>query len=256
MKSGKNIFAIFAILLFTYTANAQNNVSDSLPSKNKNWEYEIKVGFNIGGFSPLPLPYEIRKIESYNPTLAVPIEANVTRWINTKQNWGITTGLKLENKAMTSKGVVKNYAMKVIGDNNQEISGNWTGKVQTKVRNTYLTVPILITHKFNQCWQIRGGMYLSYMTEGNFSGKVYDGYLREGNPIGNKMNLDYMYDFSKELQRFAYGIQAGVSYRIARSININADLSWGLNSIFKNSFETISFGMYPIYMAVGGGYVF
>ena len=33
-------------------------------------EYRLKAGFNIGGTSPLPLPVEIRKINSYRPTSA------------------------------------------------------------------------------------------------------------------------------------------------------------------------------------------
>lgn len=36
-------------------------------------EYEIKAGFSIGGTAPLPLPAEIRSIDSYKPTLAISI---------------------------------------------------------------------------------------------------------------------------------------------------------------------------------------
>ena len=36
----------------------------------KKFEYRIKAGFNIGGTLPIPLPAEIRKIESYSPTMA------------------------------------------------------------------------------------------------------------------------------------------------------------------------------------------
>ena len=49
-------------------------------------EYEVKAGFNIGGTSPLPLPVEIREITSYNPTLAVAIEGNVTKWFDVERN--------------------------------------------------------------------------------------------------------------------------------------------------------------------------
>ena len=35
-----------------------------------------------------------------------------------------------------------------------------------------------------------------------------------------------------------------------------ADLTWGLNDIFKKDFDTISFAMYPIYLNVGFGYAF
>lgn len=36
----------------------------------------------------------------------------------------------------------------------------------------------------------------------------------------------------------------------------NADLTWGLNNIFKNDFHTITFAMYPIYLNIGFGYAF
>ena len=52
-------------------------------------EYEVKAGFSIGGTSPLPLPKEIRSIDSYNPTLQIAIEGNVTKWLNPARTWGI-----------------------------------------------------------------------------------------------------------------------------------------------------------------------
>ena len=45
-------------------------------------EYEVKAGLSIGGTSPLPLPKEIRSIDSYNPGLQIAIEGNVTKWLN------------------------------------------------------------------------------------------------------------------------------------------------------------------------------
>lgn len=258
----KNILYIIVALSFfaLHTANAQHNDAETVSPKTKSWEYEVKVGFNIGGTSPLPLPREIRKLSGYNPTLTIPVEGTVTKWLNPQQNWGLTTGLKLENKGMITDARVKNYRTQIVGGGGEKVSGNWTGMVHTKVRNTYLTVPLLVAHKPSERWRVRAGVYFSYMTEGDFSGKVYDGYLREGDPTGAKVEFAdgnaATYDFSGELRRFAYGLQAGASWRAYKSFNVNAELSWGLNSIFKSSFDTVSFGMYPVYLTAGVGYVF
>ena len=72
-------------------------------------EYEIKAGFSIGGTAPLPLPVEIRSIDGYNPTLAISIGGEVTKWIAVQNKLGIIVGLRLENKAMTTEATVKNY---------------------------------------------------------------------------------------------------------------------------------------------------
>ena len=78
-------------------------------------EYEIKAGFSIGGTAPLPLPVEIRSIDGYNPTLAISIGGEVTKWIAVQNKLGIIVGLRLENKAMTTEATVKNYNMEILG---------------------------------------------------------------------------------------------------------------------------------------------
>src|SRR3712207_7768549 len=60
----------------------------------------MKAGFSVGGTSPLPLPEEIRKIDSYAPGIAISIEGNATKWFNNE--WGLTVGARLENKTMTT----------------------------------------------------------------------------------------------------------------------------------------------------------
>ena len=42
----------------------------------------------------------------------------------------------------------------------------------------------------------------------------------------------------------------------ANGENLYAELTWGMNDIFKTDFDTISFAMYPIYLNVGFGYAF
>ena len=106
-------------------------------------EYEIKAGFSIGGTAPLPLPVEIRSIDGYNPTLAISIGGEVTKWIAVQNKLGIIVGLRLENKAMTTEATVKNYNMEILGQGGERISGVWTGGVKTKVHTAGLTIPLM-----------------------------------------------------------------------------------------------------------------
>ena len=75
------------------------------------WEYEIRAGVSIGGTSPLPLPVEIRSIDSYNPTLAFMLEGNAIKWLGTTKKWGVITGVRLETKNMITKATVKFFCM-------------------------------------------------------------------------------------------------------------------------------------------------
>lgn len=224
------------------------------------WEYEIRAGISIGGTAPLPLPEEIRSIDAYNPTLALMIEGNAIKWLGKEKKWGVITGLRMETKNMITKATVKNYGMEIIGNDGNRLKGNWTGGVKTKVRNAYLTVPVLAAYKLSPRWRAKLGAYVSYMMDGEFSGHVYEGYLREGDPTGEKVNFTdgaiATYDFTGDLRKFAWGLQAGADWRAFKHLNVFADLTWGMNDIFKKDFNTITFAMYPIYLNVGFGYAF
>ena len=103
--------------------------------------------------------------------------------------------------------------MEIIGDGGERMKGFWTGQVKTKVNNSYLTVPVLAAWRVSPRWKLNAGPYVSYRMEGNFTGDVYDGYLRELDPTGNKVVFEdgksAPYDFSKDLRRFAWGATAG-----------------------------------------------
>jgi hypothetical protein len=96
--------------------------------------------------------------------------------------------------------------------------------------------------------------------DGDFSGHVYEGYLRETNPTGDKINFTNgaiaTYDFSGDLRKFQWGVQAGVDWKAFKHLKVHADLNWGLNDIFNKDFKTVTFDMYAIYLNVGFGYAF
>lgn len=257
----KAVAAVLICLLCTTTISAQKSRTQAIiKSALHGWEYELRAGLGIGGSAPLPLPAEIRSIDSYNPTLAIMLEGNATKWFGEKRKWGLIAGVRIENKNMTTKATTKNYSMEIIGDDGNRLKGNWTGGVQTKVRNAYVTVPVLAAYKVSKRWNLKAGAYVSYLMDGEFSGQVYEGYLREGDPTGDKINFYNgavaTYDFSNDLRNFAWGVQAGADWKAFKHLKVFADLTWGLNDIFQKDFETVTFAMYPIYLNIGFGYAF
>lgn len=57
-----------ALGMWSVVAVAQQDRNQSIrESEKKGWEYEVKAGVNIGGASPIPLPEEIREVNSFNP---------------------------------------------------------------------------------------------------------------------------------------------------------------------------------------------
>ena len=223
-------------------------------------EYTVKAGINIGGTAPVPLPREIRAIDSYRPTLCVSIEGDIKKWFGESKEWGMMIGLRLENKGMRTKAEVKNYGMEIIGEDGNRLKGNWTGGVRTKVQNSYLTIPILAAYKLNQRVNLKAGAYFSYLMDGDFSGHVYEGYLRKDDPTGEKVNFNNgaiaSYDFSSDLRNFQWGAQLGVDWKAFKHLKVYADLNWGMNDIFNKDFKTITFDMYAVYLNVGFGYAF
>ena len=160
---------------------------------------------------------------------------------------------------MEAEARTKNYSMEIIYGG-KRMAGNWTGMVKTKFRASYFSVPILVAWKLSDRVRLSAGPYVSFKTSGDFSGHVFDGYLREGDPTGDKVEFTEndiaSYDFSDELRTFQWGVQAGVTWRAFKHLNVHADLQWGLNDIFQKDFDTITFAMYPIYLNVGFGYAF
>lgn len=223
-------------------------------------EYEVRAGINIGGAAPLPLPKEIRSVDGYNPDVNLSLEGYITKWIDKQKKWGVTLGLKLENKGMETKAMVKNYSMEIIGGGGEHLAGYWTGKVKTKFRASYFSIPVLANYQVSPRICISAGPYVSFKTSGNFDGYVSEGYLRKGDPTGMKVEFKdgstAPYDFAEDLRSFQYGVQAGINWKAFKRLTVHGDLVWGLNDIFKKDFKTITFAMYPIYLNVGFGYAF
>ena len=252
------LFLTAGFCCYANTLKAQ----DSLQPKTifSNTDYQIKAKFSIGGSTPLGLPREIREINSYNPTLQLGLEFNVTKWFASNQKWGIRTGLRFEGKGMKTDAKVKNYYTQIDESDGRQTKGFFTGNVRTDMKNSYITFPILLTYKSGEKWKLSAGLTFSGLIDKDFHGYVYEGVLREGSPIGSPVEFEGtargIYDFSSSLNRFQWGAEIGTEHKINNHLIVYTDLNWGLNGLFKKNFDAISFTMYNIYLNIGFGYQF
>ncbi len=158
---------------------------------------------------------------------------------------------------MKTDATVKNYHMKMIASDGGEMEGQWTGGVTTTVKQSLLTIPVLAIYKVSKRWELELGPWFSYLTSGEFFGTAYDGYIRDVDPTGEKVNvLSATYDFNNDLRSFQWGLQLGAQWRAFSHLNVTGNVTWGMMSIFKKDFDTITFDMYPIYANLGFAYVF
>ncbi len=219
---------------------------------------EIKVGYNLGGTSPLPIPATIRSIDSFKPGVSFDGEVKFTHWMG--EHLGVAFAARYQNKKMIARATTKQYHMRLLNDVGGALEGPWTGGVETEVNNHYGTVPIMAVYHISDRWQTSLGPYVSYLIKGNFRGKVYDGYLRSPDEYGVRVDFyddnTAEFDFSDEQRNFCWGFLLGGDYRAWKALHVYADLTWGVSDIFQNSFDAISFKMYPIYLNFGVAYAF
>ena len=216
--------------------------------------YQARLGYNIGGTAPVGMPAEIRSLEKFKPKTNLLVGLDAYKPLPGK--WGIMAGFHYENKGMETDARVKNYHMEMrYGD--QVIAGMFTGNVVTKVEEWMVTLPLQATYDVSRRVRLKAGPYFSYVMSNDFSGYAYDGYLREGNPTGQKVELGHDegergdYDFTEHLRHWQFGIDVGADWYFSKHLGAYADLSWGMSAVFRKDFKTIEQKMYPIFGSVG-----
>lgn len=244
------------------TATAGNIFSDLT--------YDIRVGYNIGGTSPMGMPATIRSLDAYRLTPSFALGLGVYKPLNDR--WGLTTGLRLENKGMNMDATVKNYHMKITQGGSGELEGVFTGKNHTEVEQWMLTLPLQATWWASKKVCIKAGPYFSYVNKPSFTGYAYNGYLRvnpnkpgdpgyqPNDPTGDKMLLGEAegergdYDFSDDLRSWQWGMAVGADWHFSKRWGVYADLTWGFTGIFNKDFTVLDQKLYPIYGTIGVSY--
>lgn len=238
----KTLLFIALFLGLLPTVNAQNS----------DVEYKIGVGFNVGGTMPIGLPAEIRGINSYSPTANLSVSGHAMKMFNSR--WGAQIGLRIENKGHNAGIDVKNYRMTLNigeGDDTGVKRGYFTGSIKNKTRFTYLTIPVSAVYRLNDKWDFRIGAYASYALDRSFEGHVVKGHVRE-TPMTAIIGITKAdYDYTDDLRRFDAGIELGTSFKVYRSLAINADLTWGGIKTLSPDTRKIDMDNYNIYLNIG-----
>jgi len=198
-----------------------------------------KLGINLGGTMPFPLPDNIVKVESYSPNLFPAIGAEALKWLNKKI--GVSAGLGFENKGMKSTATVKEYFMD-FGD-----EGKFTGSVDTEASLYYLGLPISAHYALMENFSVYAGAYYAYLLNGKFKGVSNSGQMDYGyGPIDVDSEK---YDFSNELKNYDAGLSMGLNFLpYNEHILLSFDFNYGLVSIFQD--------MQNVYGKFSVGYMF
>lgn len=219
--------------------------------------YIARIDYGLGGTAPVNMPESIRKLNNYKLRPNFGFGADVQKSFD--RHWGVMVGLHLNLRGMETDADVKNYHMEM-RRGGEQLDGQFTGSVVTKASQWLLTIPVLATYDISPKVRVKAGPFIAFALNNDFSGYAYNGYLREGNPTGAKVEMGTEegtrgeYDFSSDLRRFQWGVQAGVDWYAGKRWGVSADITWGLNGVFKSSFTTIEQTMYPIYGVIGLNY--
>lgn len=250
MFSGKRqVIVVMAVacMLTAAPAAAAGALPDSLQLK-------ARAGYSIGATTPLPLPETIRGIEGY--TLTPSLTAGFDAMLPVSRRWGVMTGLRLENKGMRATVTTKAYYMELT-KGGQQMAGLFTGRVDQKVRQWMLTVPVQAALALGRRVMLKGGPYVSFLLGKEFSGTASDGYLRKDTPTGAKILMGSeegewaVYDLTDDMRSVQLGIGVGVDWQVCGGLGFSADLSWGLTGVFPGGYKTVEQTLYPIYGTIG-----
>ena len=218
------------------------------------WTLKGRVGYSIGGTAPIGMPATIRKLNKFElkPNFSLGLDVQKNFW----EKWGLQGGVRLENKGMGIDATVKSYYMDLVRGG-QSLDGRFTGRVKTDVTQYMFTIPVSATFQPSASVLLYAGPYLSILTRKDFDGYVYNGYLRKGNPTGEKVEMGDdegsrgYYEFENDMRPLQFGINVGADWRVWRRFGLYANLSWGLTGVFNSDFKTVEQTLYPIYGTIG-----
>ncbi|MDR1055675.1 MAG: PorT family protein [Prevotellaceae bacterium] len=252
---------IIALLLIILAAQAVYGQSGENTAKEKTYtlEHKIVAGFNFGATAPMPIPEEVRKVEAWWPQFGAQLGYNIL--MRGTGNWGIGSGIMLDYKGMGVRDKVK-YMHTIVDintdDNQGKFEGYFTGRNQTIVKNSYVTIPVYLTYYLKEKWRFRLGGYASYLFSSEFSGKVWDGYIRVDDYTGEKILIpEYQpafFNFGDKLRSFDFGVIGGSEYKLNYRFGIFTNISYGITSIFQSSFKGVGFKMHNLYATIGMTY--
>ena len=217
---------------------------------------DARLGYVVGGTIPTHMGREIRGINRFDPGLnfMVSLEGSLPL----KNNWSIHTGLRYELGSMDVDSRVKNYDIEVVrGD--ESLAGIFTGNVRIRTAQRRITLPIQAQYDFSPQFKLRGGLFLGWLANRRFWGWAYDGYLREGTPVGAKIEMGTEpgdrgdFDFDKNMRHMQWGLDVGADWQFSHRWGLFAELTYGFSGLFKSDFHSVQ-TLRPMYGSLGISY--
>lgn len=242
------IAIVFLVALISATSG-KASVLDSL-------KVDARLGYTVGGTIPTHIGKEIRGINSFDLGLNFSVSLEATMPI--KDNWSIHSGLRYELGSMDIDSRVKNYDIEVVrGD--ESLKGIFMGNVRIKSSQRRITLPIQTQYDFSREFKLRAGLFMGWLTNRRFWGWAYDGYLREGTPVGAKIEMGREpgdrgdFDFDQNMRHMQWGLDVGADWQFHHRWGLFAELTYGFSGLFKSDFHSVQ-TLRPMYGVLGISY--
>lgn len=235
-----------ALMTVATVVGADASVLDSL-------SLDARLGYTVGGTIPTHIGKEIRGINSFNPGLNFSLAAEATLPLDA--HWAIHSGLRLELSSMDVDSRVKNYEIEVVRGE-ESLNGIFMGNVRIKTTQRRLSLPVQAQYSFSPEFRLRGGLFMGWLFSRKFWGWAYDGYLREGSPIGAKIEMGHEpgdrgdFDFDKNMRHMQWGLDVGADWQFHRRWGLFAELTYGFGGLFKSDFHSVQ-TLRPMYGSLG-----
>ncbi len=235
-----------ALIMIATTMGTEASILDSI-------SYDVRLGYAVGGTIPTHIGKEIRGINSFNPGLNFSISAEAT--LPLSGAWSLHSGLRFELGSMDIDSRVKNYDIEVVrGD--ESLKGIFMGNVRIKTTQRRITLPIQAQYTFAPEFKLRAGMFMGWLTNRKFWGWAYDGYLREGTPVGAKIEMGREpgdrgdFDFDQNMRHMQWGLDVGADWQFHHRWGMFAELTYGFGGLFKSDFHSVQ-TLRPMYGTLG-----
>jgi hypothetical protein len=229
----KNIYSIILFLSLSNFIMAQNN----------NIGWGLKLGGNIGA----PIPFgNIPEGATGAPIVGL----NLGSWIS--YHFNPKMALKLEfNYSVKGASFKTPLVNQYYYDPEYEVETIFNGTAEGKFDNQYLEWPLYMQYRLGKKLWLTGGFYVAYMfaTATYADGEGYVGYL-------SSVIVTRTIPFEEELNKLDYGVRLGIAYTNGGKFIFDADLTYGIPSIFKKSYKTIDYSINNMYFQFGVMYNF
>jgi hypothetical protein len=132
-----------------------------------------------------------------------------------------------------------------------EIATYFNGEVEGNFNNQYIEVPLLFLYSWNDKWTIQAGGYAAMLIKGSHkvwaTGIVGDNF----DTVENKFQ-----DESESINKWDYGLSAGINYNIFRQFEAELRMSTGLRSIFSDDYLLAEDTVRNLYIELKANYTF